>query len=70
MHVEMGTDRIHHGFWRFLDPTHRKREFHSEFQNAIRNYYRYLDREIASLIDLAGEDAGHSPRVGPRRQAH
>ena len=57
MHVEMGTDRIHHGFWRFLDPIHRKRELHSEFQNAIRDYYRYLDREIASLIDLAGEDA-------------
>ena len=21
--VEMGTDRIHHGFWRFTDPEHR-----------------------------------------------
>lgn len=56
MHVEMGTDRIHHGFWRFLDQTHRKHDPNSEYVNAIRDYYRYLDREIASLIDLAGKD--------------
>ena len=33
--VEMGTDRIHHGFWRFLDPEHRLRseEHTSELQS-------------------------------------
>lgn len=56
MHVEMGTDRIHHGFWRYLDPTHRKHDPHSEFAHAIANYYKYLDGEIASLIELAGPD--------------
>jgi predicted AlkP superfamily phosphohydrolase/phosphomutase len=56
MHVEMGTDRIHHGFWRFLDDTHRKYDPNSEFIHAIRDYYKYLDGEIASLIKLAGED--------------
>ena len=56
MHVEMGTDRIHHGFWRFLDETHRKHDPASEFKNAIRDYYRYLDREIGELIALAGAD--------------
>ena len=56
MHVEMGTDRIHHGFWRFLDETHRKYDPNSEFIHAIRDYYKYLDGEIASLIDLAGKD--------------
>ena len=24
--VEMGTDRMHHGFWKDMDPTHRKHE--------------------------------------------
>jgi predicted AlkP superfamily phosphohydrolase/phosphomutase len=56
MHVEMGTDRIHHGFWRFLDETHRKHDPSSEFVGAIGDYYKYLDGEIASLIDLAGKD--------------
>ncbi|MDA0710869.1 MAG: alkaline phosphatase family protein [bacterium] len=56
MHVEMGTDRIHHGFWRFLDETHRKHDPNSEFINAIGDYYKYLDGELASLIDLAGPE--------------
>ena len=56
MHVEMGTDRLHHGFWRFLDETHRKYDPNSEFVHAIRDYYKYLDGEIASLIEFAGED--------------
>jgi predicted AlkP superfamily phosphohydrolase/phosphomutase len=56
MHVEMGTDRIHHGFWRYLDETHRKHDPHSEFCHAIRDYYRYLDREVTTIIDLAGPE--------------
>jgi predicted AlkP superfamily phosphohydrolase/phosphomutase len=56
MLVEMGTDRIHHGFWRFLDETHRKHDPNSEFTHAIRDYYRELDREIGSLIDLIDND--------------
>ena len=55
MHVEMGTDRIHHGFWRFLDEDHRKYDPRSEFRHAIRDYYRYLDREIGDLVALAGD---------------
>ncbi|MDA0748190.1 MAG: alkaline phosphatase family protein [bacterium] len=56
MHVEMGTDRIHHAFWRYLDETHRGHEPNSKFRHAIRDYYRYLDQEIGTLIDLAGKD--------------
>ncbi|MBT5830844.1 MAG: phosphodiesterase [Candidatus Latescibacteria bacterium] len=56
MHVEMGTDRIHHGFWRYLDETHRKHDPNSEYVHAIRDYYKYLDGEIASLMELAGPE--------------
>ncbi|MBT3603432.1 MAG: phosphodiesterase, partial [Candidatus Latescibacteria bacterium] len=56
MHVEMGTDRIHHGFWRYLDETHRKHDHNSEYVHAIRDYYKYLDGEIASLMELAGPE--------------
>jgi len=56
MLVEMGTDRIHHGFWRFLDETHRKHDPNSEFKHAIRDYYRELDREIGSLLELIDDN--------------
>jgi predicted AlkP superfamily phosphohydrolase/phosphomutase len=56
MLVELGVDRIHHGFWSYMDPTHRKYEAGNPFEHAIRDYYRYVDREVAELIDLAPTD--------------
>ena len=31
--VEMGPDRMHHGFWKFMDPEHRKHEPGSAYEN-------------------------------------
>ena len=52
MMVEMGVDRIHHGFWKYFDPTHRKYEKGNPLENAIKDYYIYLDREIGSMLSL------------------
>ena len=51
MVVEMGTDRIHHGFWRFHDKDHRLYEPGNAYENVIRDYYRYVDREIGRLLE-------------------
>jgi predicted AlkP superfamily phosphohydrolase/phosphomutase len=56
MHVNMGVDRIHHGFWRYHDPQHRLHEPGSPFKNAIRDYYRMVDTMAGELIRLAGDD--------------
>lgn len=50
--VEMGHDRIHHGFWRFMDRTHRLYESGNEFEHAIRDYYVHTDKLIGELITL------------------
>ncbi len=55
MFVEMGPDRIHHGFWRFSDPEHRRFEADNPFREAIRDYYRYLDEEIGRVLELVDE---------------
>jgi predicted AlkP superfamily phosphohydrolase/phosphomutase len=52
MMVEMGVDRIHHGFWSFTDPTHPKYERGNPYEHAIRDYYRYLDREVGDVLGL------------------
>jgi predicted AlkP superfamily phosphohydrolase/phosphomutase len=52
MMVEMGSDRIHHAFWHYQDPLHRRYEPESRFANAIHDYYVALDRELASLLNL------------------
>jgi predicted AlkP superfamily phosphohydrolase/phosphomutase len=56
MFVEMGTDRIHHGFWKYHDPAHRLFEPGNRLQNAIRDYYRYLDGEIGQLLEMLDDE--------------
>lgn len=54
MMVEMGPDRIQHGFWKHFDEQHRKYDPQSPFKDAIRKYYQRLDTEIGRLLALAG----------------
>jgi predicted AlkP superfamily phosphohydrolase/phosphomutase len=55
MMVEIGVDRIHHGFWRCMDETHRLYEPDSPYNNAIFEYYIAVDHEIGSLLSLLGD---------------
>ncbi|MER3445438.1 MAG: phosphodiesterase [Candidatus Dadabacteria bacterium] len=56
MLVEMGTDRIQHGFWSYMDPEHHKYRAGNTFENAIKEYYIYCDREIGDLLSLVPKD--------------
>lgn len=50
MYVDMGVDRIHHGFWRFMDPQHRLYEPGNPYEHVILDYYKYLDAQLQSLV--------------------
>jgi len=54
--VEMGTDRIQHGFWSHFDAGHRKHDPASPFKDAIRKYYVRVDKEIGELLAVAGPE--------------
>lgn len=54
--VEIGLDRIHHGFWQFHDSRHVLHEPGNPYQSLIREYYRYLDREIGRVLELVSDD--------------
>lgn len=54
--VEIGLDRIHHGFWKYHDPEHPKYEQGNKFENAIHDYYRYIDKELGEIVDLVDEN--------------
>ena len=56
MMVEMGVDRIHHAFWSYMDPNHRKYTVGNPFEFAIRDYYSYVDREVGELLALIPEN--------------
>lgn len=55
MMVDMGMDRIHHGFWKYMDKTHPKYEPGNKYENAIREYYRFVDEQIGKLLELVDD---------------
>jgi predicted AlkP superfamily phosphohydrolase/phosphomutase len=54
--VEMGPDRMHHGFWKFMDAEHRKHEPGNPYETAILDYHRHVDGLIARLLEHADEE--------------
>lgn len=56
MMVEMGVDRLHHGFWKYCDPDHPKYEAGNDFESAFREYYEAIDRRIGLLVEGLGTE--------------
>jgi predicted AlkP superfamily phosphohydrolase/phosphomutase len=54
--VEIGLDRIQHGFWKYHDPEHRQHEPGNPYRTVIRDYYRYLDDEVGQLLELLTDE--------------
>jgi len=54
--VEIGVDRVHHGFWKYHDPLHRQYVPGHPYETLIRDYYTYVDQEIGTLLELLDDD--------------
>jgi predicted AlkP superfamily phosphohydrolase/phosphomutase len=54
--VEIGLDRLQHGFWSYHDPRHVKYVAGNPFEETVRDYYRHLDDEFGSLLELLTDD--------------
>jgi predicted AlkP superfamily phosphohydrolase/phosphomutase len=54
--VEIGLDRVQHGFWKFHDPEHILHEPGNPFQSVVSDYYALLDDEIGQLLELLTDD--------------
>ena len=72
MLVDMGVDRIHHSFWKPMDPNHPQHQPDSPHANAIHDYYCHVDRRVGQLLDhchpqtavLVVSDHGARPLMG------
>jgi predicted AlkP superfamily phosphohydrolase/phosphomutase len=56
MSVEIGVDRLHHGFWKYHDPSHPKHEIGNSLTNSIHDYYVWLDQQIGGVLELIDDD--------------
>jgi predicted AlkP superfamily phosphohydrolase/phosphomutase len=54
--VEIGLDRMHHGFWKYHDPRHVLYEAGNPYEEVIRDYYLYLDDELGRIFEVLGDE--------------
>jgi len=54
--VEMGPDRMYHGFWKAMDPAHRKHERGNPYESAILDYHVHVDGLLGRLLEHADEE--------------
>jgi predicted AlkP superfamily phosphohydrolase/phosphomutase len=54
--VDIGLDRMHHGFWNFFDEKHVQFQPGNPYQNAIPEYYLWLDEQIGKALELLDEN--------------
>ncbi|HEX8202903.1 MAG TPA: alkaline phosphatase family protein [Isosphaeraceae bacterium] len=57
MMVEMGTDRVHHAFWQYMDPAHHRYEPGNPFESVIADYYEHVDAQVGRLLEVLPDDA-------------
>jgi len=50
MFVEIGVDRIQHAFWKFFDKNHHLYVPGNKYENAIRDYYKFIDEKVGGLL--------------------
>ena len=54
--VDIGLGRVQRRFWRHHDEAHILHEPDSPYRDVVRDYYRYLDDEIGSLLELLTDE--------------
>src|SRR3954471_17503911 len=58
MMVEMGTDRVHHAFWQYMDPAHHRYEPGNPYESVVADYYEHVDKKVGELL-AAVPDGAH-----------
>jgi predicted AlkP superfamily phosphohydrolase/phosphomutase len=56
MLVDMGVDRIHHAFWKPMDPRHPQHQPDSPWAGAIHDYYVHVDQRVGQLLGACDPD--------------
>ncbi len=57
MVCDIAPDRLHHVFWQYYDPRHPLYEPGNKYETVFQEYYRALDKELASFVELIPSDA-------------
>jgi len=56
-YVDIGLDRVHHGFWDSFDRNHIHYKPGNPYEEVIPDYYMWLDEQIGAVLDMLGDKA-------------
>ncbi|BAA80185.1 conserved hypothetical protein [Aeropyrum pernix K1] len=52
MYMHIGTDRVHHAFWKYWDPEHPRYPGEGNpYENVLPEYYSLVDKHIGQLLE-------------------
>ncbi|MEM0141467.1 MAG: alkaline phosphatase family protein [Thermoplasmatales archaeon] len=54
--VEIGIDRVHHSFWRYIDPDSPLYEDDEEMKNKFISYFRMVDEHVGKMVEMMDDD--------------
>jgi predicted AlkP superfamily phosphohydrolase/phosphomutase len=54
--VDIGLDRMHHGFWNYFDKQHVQYVPGNPYEDLIPEYYRWIDEQIGSVLPLLDKE--------------
>ena len=54
--VDIGLDRMHHGFWNYFDKKHFQYQPGNPYENLIPDYYLWLDEQIGRVLELLDDE--------------
>jgi predicted AlkP superfamily phosphohydrolase/phosphomutase len=55
-YVDIGLDRVHHGFWDTYDKQHIHYRAGNVYENVIPDYYAWLDEQIGGVLAILDKD--------------
>jgi predicted AlkP superfamily phosphohydrolase/phosphomutase len=55
-YVDIGLDRVHHGFWDTYDKQHIHYRAGNPYENVIPDYYAWLDEQIGGVVEILDQD--------------
>jgi predicted AlkP superfamily phosphohydrolase/phosphomutase len=54
--VDIGLDRVQHGFWEYFDPLHIKFQPDNPYTRVIPDYYGFVDEQIGQMLELLDDE--------------
>lgn len=55
-YVCIGTDRLHHAFWKYFDKSHPKYDADPDYNTVMFDYYKMVDDAIGRMLDTIDDD--------------